>query len=104
MCQKDESCCINGFEEHTIFERLLEFGERVIIYEYFDPSDTDDDKVRGRGGYFTVDEWKRIFRYLSKNYEVKFVRPKEFQLHEGDLDKDMSILRQVDCICFYVEK
>jgi hypothetical protein len=104
VCQKDESCCINEFEEQVIFEKLLELGERAIIYEYFDPSDTDDDKIRGRGGYFTVDEWKRIFRYLSKNYKVTFIRPKEFQLQEEDLDKDLPILRQVDCICFYVEK
>jgi len=103
-CRKDEKCCINGFEEQVIFERLLDLGERVIIYEYFDPSDTDDDKIRGRGGYFIIDEWKRILRHLSKNYEVKFIIPNEFQLHEKDVDKDMPLLRQVDCICFYVEK
>ena len=90
VCQKDERCCINTFEEHAIFERLLELGERVIIYEYFDPSETDDDKIRGRGGYFIVDEWKRIFRYLSKNYKVKFIRPKEFQLQKEDRARTSS--------------
>jgi len=103
-CRKDERCCINGFEEQVIFERLLELGERVIIYECFDPTAEDDDKVRGRGGYFIIDEWKRILGRLSKKYEVKFVRPKNFQLHSEDLEKDVPILRQVDCICFYVEE
>ena len=103
-CRKDESCCINRFEEEDIFERLLKLGKRVVIYEYFDPNETDDDKIRGRGGYFIIDEWKRILLHLSKNYQVKFIRPKEFQLHKEDLDKDMPILRQVDCICFYVEE
>jgi hypothetical protein len=104
QCQKDESCCIYEFEEQTIFEKLLELGERVIIYEYFDPSDTDNDKIRGRGGYFIIDEWKRILSYLTENYEVRFIRPRKFQLHRTELADDIPILRQVDCICFYVEK
>ena len=103
-CRKDESCCINEFEEQDIFERLLKLGERVIIYEFFDPSDTDDDKIRGRGRYFIIDEWKKTLSHLTKNYEVWFVRPKNFQLHSEDLDTDMPLLRQVDCICFYVEE
>jgi hypothetical protein len=103
-CRKDERFCINGFEEQVIFERLLELGERVIIFECFDPPAEDDDKIRGRSGYFIIDEWKRILGHLSKKYEVKFVRPKNFQLLGEDLDKDVPILRQVDCICFYVEE
>ena len=51
-CQEDEECCIYKFEEQEIFKRLSELGKRVIIYEYFDPADNDDDKIRGRGGYF----------------------------------------------------
>jgi hypothetical protein len=103
-CREDEECCIYGFEEKAIFEKLLALGKRVIIYEFFDPSDKDNDKIRGRGGYFTVNEWLRILQHLSTKYEVKFVRPRNFQLHIEDLDKDVPILRQVDCICFYVEE
>jgi hypothetical protein len=99
-----EKNCIYKFEEHTIFEKLLELGRRVIIYEYFDPNKTDDDKVRGRGGYFTREEWNRIFKHLSKTYEVKFIRPKQFQLKKEILNNVDSVLRKMDYICFYVEK
>jgi hypothetical protein len=98
-CLEDEKCCIYGFEEQVIFEKLLGLGKRVIIYEFFEPSDTDNDKIRGRGGYFTTKEWRRIFEYLSdEKYKVKFIRPQQFPLNRVD-----SILRQVDCICFCVE-
>ena len=103
-CREDEKCCKYRFNEEKIFRELLGLGKRVIIYEFFDSTIEDDDKIRGRGGYFTVDEWKGILRHLTENYEVKFIRPNEFQLHKEDLDKDMPMLRQVDCICFYVEK
>jgi hypothetical protein len=103
-CSENEKCCIYGFEEQVIFEKLLGLGKRVIIYEFFDPSDTDNDKIRGRGGYFTTKEWRRIFEYLSGKYKVKFIRPKQFPLNKETLNKAYSILRQVDCICFYVEK
>jgi hypothetical protein len=84
---------------------LLELGRRVIIYEYFDPNETDDDKVRGRGGYFTREEWQRIFDYFRKrNYNVKFIRPEGFLLGKEKPNKVDSTLRKVDCICFYVEK
>jgi hypothetical protein len=102
--REDEKCCKYQFDEEKIFSKLLELGKRVIVYECFFPQDEDDDKVRGRGGYFTVNEWLRILKHLSTNYEVKFVRPKNFQLHIEDLEKDFPILRQVDCICFCVEE
>ena len=102
--REDEKCCKYRFNEEKIFKELLRLGKRVIIYEFFNPTIEDDDKIRGRGGYFTVDEWKRILKHLSETYEVQFIRPDNFQLHKEDLDKDMPILRQVDCICFYVEE
>jgi hypothetical protein len=103
-CLEDEGCCIYGFEEQVIFEKLLGLGKRVIIYEFFDPSDTDDDKIRGRGGYFTTKEWKRIFKYLSGRYKVEFIRPKQFNLNKETLNNVDSTLRQVDYLCFYVEE
>ncbi len=102
-CRKDEKCCIYGFEEQQIFEKLLKLGKRVIIYEYFDPSEEDVDKVRGRGGYFTRQEWTRIFECLSQNYKVEFVNPQQFHVDEKTLDRVDSIIKKVDCICFYVE-
>lgn len=102
--REDEKCCKYRFDEEKIFRELLGMGKRVIICEFFDPTAEDDDKIRGRGGYFAVTEWLRILRYLSQKYEVKFVRPKNFQLHIEDLKEDVQILRQVDCICFYVEE
>lgn len=105
--QKDETekCCIYGFDAQSIFEKLLGLGKRVIIYEFFDASDTDDDKKGGRGGYFTPREWKQIFSdLLSGKYEVEFIRPEKFHLGKETLNKVDSILRQVDCICFYVEE
>ncbi len=105
--QKDETekCCIYGFDAQGIFEKLLGLGKRVIIYEFFDASDTDDDKKRGRGGYFTPKEWKQIFNdLLSGKYEVEFIRPEKFHLDKETLNNVDSILRQVDIICFYVEK
>ena len=57
QCREDEKCCIYGFDAKEVFDRLLELGKRVIVYEAFYPQDKDDDKERGRGGYFTTKEW-----------------------------------------------
>ena len=103
-CPEDERCCIYGFEKQKMFDRLLELGERVIVYESFSPQDKDNDKMRGRGGYFTTKEWIETFKSLSEKYRVEFIRPKKFPLNKETLNKVDSILRQVDCICFYVEK
>jgi len=103
-CSETQECCTYGFEEQTVFEKLLELGKRVIIYEFFDPTTTDDDKIRGRGGYFTTKEWKRIFEYLLGKYKVEFTRPKKFTLDKNTLNNIDSVLRQVDVICFYVEE
>ncbi len=104
-CLETEKCCIYRFEEQKIFKKLFELGKRVIIYEFFDPSETDNDKIRGRGGYFIREEWERMFKYLSRrNYNVKFIRPEGFHLDKKTLNNAFSILRQVDTICFYVEE
>lgn len=103
-CEENEECCIYGFEEQMIFEKLLGLGKRVIIYEYFNASQTDNDKIRGRGGYFTTKEWRRILAYLFGNYKVEFIRPERFQLDKETLDRVEPMLRRVDCICFYVEE
>jgi len=102
-CRKDEKCCINRFEEQKIFDKLLSFGKRVIVYEGFWPHEDDDDKVRGRGGYFTIEEWRRIFAHLSENYEVEFIDPLRCHLGKKESEKIITKLRQVDCICFYIE-
>lgn len=102
-CREDEKCCIYKFEEQEIFKRLLRLGNRVIVYESFYPHEKDDDKVRGRGGYFTVKEWHQIFSHLSENYRVEFVKPSRCQLGEKELENVIAKLRQVDYICFYVE-
>jgi len=101
--RKDEESCIYKFEEQEIFQDLLELGKRVIVYEYFCPHEKDDDKVRGRGGYFTMDEWLRIFRHLVENYRVEFIEPLRCHLDEKELEMVIAKLRQVDFICFYVE-
>jgi len=100
---EDEESCIYKFEEKETFERLLQLGKRVIVYEWFDPSEEDDDKVRGRGGYFTTEEWHKIFCHLSENYRVEVIEPLRCHLDKGEIEKVMAKLRQVDCICFYVE-
>lgn len=102
-CREDEKFCINRFNEGEIFNRLLELGKRVIIYEYFHPSEEDDDKIRGRGGYFTINEWKQILEHLIKNYKVELVQPLQCSINE-EYDNIKWKLRQVDDICFYVEK
>lgn len=101
--REDEKCCIYKFEEQEVFKRLLRLGNRVIIYESFYPHEKDDDKVRGRGGYFTTTEWKQIFRYLLGNYRVEFIKPVRCHLDKKELEKVIAKLRQVDYICFYVE-
>jgi hypothetical protein len=104
-CRDDEKCCKYGFETQDIFKDLLQLGDRVIIYEFFDPNDPDNDKIRGRGGYFIKEEWGRIFDYFrKKNYNVKFIRPEGFLLDKEKPNKVDSTLRKVDTICFYVEK
>ncbi len=102
-CREDEENCIYKFEERKIFERLLELGKRVIVYECFFPHEEDVDKVRGRGGYFTNEEWRRIFRHLSENYRVEFTEPLRCHLDKKELEQVNAKLRQVDYICFYVE-
>jgi len=103
-CRADEKCCIYGFEEQKIFERLLKLGKRAIVYEAFYPQEEDNDKVRGRGGYFITKEWKEILEYLSEKYKVDFIRPQQFHLDKETLNRVDSILRQVDYVCFYVEE
>ncbi len=104
ICSDDEKDCINKFEEEDVFKRLLELGERVIVYEHFDPPEKDDDKIRGRGGYFTLKEWERIFGYLSnKNYKGQFIIPKPMSL-KTPFHQLKPILKGVDNICFYIEQ
>jgi hypothetical protein len=101
--KETEKDCIYGFETKKIFDRLLELGKRVIVYESFDPNDKDDDKVRGRGGYFTSNELTEMLRILSDKYEVEFIRPERFSLSKRTFNRIGPILRKVDCVCFYVE-
>jgi len=63
----------------------------------------DDDKVRGRGGYFTIKEWKRILCFLTKHYKVKMIQPLKCSIDKEKFENVISKLRQVDCICFSVE-
>jgi hypothetical protein len=100
-----EKNCTYKFEKEVIFEKLLGLGKRVIVYEAFLPQEKDDDKVRGRGGYFTTKEWMDIFEYLlSRKHKVVFIRPEPFLLEEQALAEVEAMLRRVDIICFYVEK
>ena len=105
-CRRDraEKNCIYGFDEKEVFKKLLELGQRIIVYEWFSPHEEDDDKVRGRGGYFTADEWKRIFSHLCRNYRVEFVRPQRFTLDKDSMSEIDLMLRKTDLVCFYVEK
>jgi hypothetical protein len=103
--EKDETekCCIYQFDEKEIFKRLLDLGKRVIVYEWFDPNEEDEDKVRGRGGYFTSQELEKIITHLSETYKIRFIKPRQFSLNkETPVGIDL-MLREVDCICFYVE-
>jgi hypothetical protein len=74
-----------------------------IIYECFYPHEKDDDKIRGRGGYFTTNELIQILRHLSENYRVEFIEPLRCHLDNKALGKVISKVRQVDYICFYLE-
>ena len=103
ICQEDEGSCINRFEEEKIFKLLLGLGERLIVYEWFDSGATDVDKVRGRGGYFTLKEWERIFGHLAENYRVELVQPLRCSIDKEKVENVITQLRRVDCICFYVE-
>jgi hypothetical protein len=109
-CKRNESerqterDCIYEFETRKIFDRLLELGNRVIIYECFDPNEEDDDKVRGRGAYFTRIELTDVLTHISNGYSVQFIRPEKFLLTKETVDKIEPMLREVDEICFYVEK
>jgi len=103
-CQEDESTCIYKFDEQEIFNCLLGLGKRLIVYEWYDPGKSDDDKVRGRGGYFTPMEWERILRHLSEKYRTVLIQPSKFSINEEGIEKVIEKLRQVETICFYVEK
>jgi hypothetical protein len=102
--RETEENCIYEFETRKIFDRLLELGHRVIIYEWFDPNENDNDKIRGRGAHFTREEWGDVFMHLSNDYRVQFIRPEKFPFTKGKIKKVEAILRKVDEICFYVEK
>ena len=103
-CREDEKCCIYEFKEEEIFKRFFQYGEKVIVYELFYPHEKDEDKVRGRGGYFTIKEWSRILKHLSRNYKVEVFKPIRCHLTKNELEKVKEKLRQVDYICFSVEK
>ncbi len=102
-CTEDEKDCVYQFEEGKVFSKLLELGKRVVVYESFAPDEEDADKTRGRGGYFTVKEWKRVFNHLLSKYEVIFTKPQLFLSKDEILKNLDSILRETDTICFYVE-
>ena len=102
-CRDDEKCCIYEFNPQEIFEGLLHYGKRVIIYEYYDAQEKDEDKVRGRGGYFTINEWNDIFSYLLENHRVKFIEPKIGHVDKEKLENVIAEIKLLDCICFYVE-
>jgi len=105
VCNEDEECCIYEFDEKKIFKLLLGLGKRLIVYEYF-ISGEDIDKEKGRGGYFTINEWKKIFKHLASasNYKAELIQPSKCSIDHKNLENVYSKLRQVDCICFYVEK
>ncbi|MGA3059627.1 MAG: hypothetical protein ABSD92_04585 [Candidatus Bathyarchaeia archaeon] len=105
-CSEDEESCKYGFNTETIFKKLLSLGKRVIVYESFDDAEEDLDKTRGRGGYLGKNCLLEVLKGLSKNeeYQVHLVRPQSFNIDKTTLDRVEPILRQVDCICFYVEK
>lgn len=102
-CTEDERDCIYEFDEEKVFSKLLALGKRVIVYESFAPDEEDVDKIRGRGGYFTLKEWKQLFNHLLSKYEIKFMRPRLFLSNDEILSNLDSILKEVDTICFYVE-
>lgn len=74
----------------------------MIVYEGFWSHEDDNDKARGRGGYFTTEEWKRIFEEISKKFKVELITPKKCPL--GKILDTSKELRGVDIICSYVEK
>jgi hypothetical protein len=103
-CPKDEKSCIYGFEPNKIFKDLFRHGKRVIVYEFFDPNEEDDDKVRGRGGYLTKSEWNDIFEEISQKYVVNLIIPQKSNLEQKRADEIDSMLKKGDIICFYVEE
>jgi hypothetical protein len=104
-CQEDEESCKYGFNTERVFEKLLSLGKRVVVYEPIDDGD-DADKIRGRGCNLTKKEWHQIFQYFLRNSKlrIKFVRPQIFDFSKATLARTEQILREVDLICFYVEK
>jgi hypothetical protein len=101
-CDDSEKDCIYRFEAEEIFEKLLEYGKRVVVYEAFWPHETDDDKVRGRGGYFTVREWESIFDQIPSKFRGELISPKRCSIDK--IEKMAEELRKVDIVCFYLEK
>lgn len=102
--RKDEKCCIYEFKKKEIFKRFFDHGKKVIVYEWFVPHEKDDDKCRGKGGYFTMEEWSQILAHLERNYSVEMFKPIRCRLTKDNLEKVKKKLRQVDLICFTVEK
>ena len=103
-CPEDEKSCTYRFEPDKIFCDLLRFGKRVIIYEFYDSTVKDDDKVKGRGGYLTKNEWNDIFKAILRKYVVNFVIPQKFNLDQKRPEEIDSLLKKGDAICFYVEE
>jgi hypothetical protein len=76
----------------------------VIVYEWYDPPEKDDDKIRGRGGYFTTIEWHRMLKHLSRTYSIELFRPLRCHLTENKWKKVKAKLIEVDEICFCVKE
>jgi hypothetical protein len=107
-CPESEESCKYGFNTEFIFNKLLSFGERVIVYESIDDSTEEDDeedadKVRGRGSYFRKNDMLQILTDLtdSGKYRLRFIRPQIFLeqlpgfiLHPRKIAKFNSELKQ----------
>jgi len=52
----------------------------------------------------TANEMQRIFENLSGKYKIEFIFPERFHLNKEELNKVEPMLRQIDYICFYLER
>ncbi len=99
-CDDSEKECIYSFEAQEVFEKLLEYGKTVVVYEGFWPDEDDNDKSRG-SGYFTRRELEETFDQISKKFKVELIAPIKHPVGKTcDIGKE---LRKVDFVCFSVK-
>jgi len=74
-CDKKSKDCILKFRIEVI-EKILQYGEKMLVWEQYDPYTKDNDKETAVGGHLSTNEWKDLLQKLYENgNNITFFEP-----------------------------